>query len=178
MTFHETGDTSYGAGGDENDTPASFVEPFHRLVGPFDLDPCASGSSNLASRNVTKEEDGLARDWAGTVWMNPPYSEVETWLEYATRQQTAGNTDMIIGLTYARTDTQWFHNRALAADMLCLIEGRLSFGDNRHSAPAPSMVLVWGDSGPDLREHLTRIGIAVETAGGPEAINQTVTEFL
>jgi phage N-6-adenine-methyltransferase len=164
MPFEETGH-SYSEGDDEHDTPVDFFRPFHRAVGGFELDPAASSTSNLAARNVTEDEDGLARDWWGDVWLNPPYSGVSDWLEYGRRQYQAGNCDSIVALVYARTGTQWFHNHAVTADLMCLVEGRLTFGDGEYSAPAPSMVLIWGPPAHDdtLREHLVDdVGLVVE----------------
>ena len=47
-------------------------------LGPFDLDPCAAPESvrpfPTATTMLTRQEDGLAHEWHGTVWMNPPYS--------------------------------------------------------------------------------------------------------
>ena len=47
-------------------------------LGPFDLDPCSPivKPYEIAPVSYTKEDDGLAHDWVGTVWMNPPYSRV------------------------------------------------------------------------------------------------------
>lgn len=70
MPFEEAGH-SFEPGDDEHDTPEPFFQPFHDILGGFDLDPCASDTSNLADRNVTKDEDGMSIDWWGDVWFNP-----------------------------------------------------------------------------------------------------------
>ena len=47
-------------------------------LGPFDLDPCAAPEDvrpfSTAATMLTRQDDGLAHEWHGTVWMNPPYS--------------------------------------------------------------------------------------------------------
>lgn len=47
-------------------------------LGPFDIDPCAAPESvrpfSTATTMLTRQDDGLAHKWHGTVWMNPPYS--------------------------------------------------------------------------------------------------------
>lgn len=49
-------------------------------LGPFDCDPCAPPMDvrpfDIAPISWTKEDDGLSKEWRGTVWMNPPYSRV------------------------------------------------------------------------------------------------------
>jgi len=164
MPFEEAGH-SFEPGDDEHDTPESFFQPLHDILNGFDLDPAASDTSDLADRNVTKDEDGMSMDWWGDVWLNPPYSEVGDWLDYGERQVAAGNVENLVALVYARTGTQWFHNNAVYADLMCLVEGRLTFGNGDYSAPAPSMVLVWGPAATDqdLREHLAHeVGFMID----------------
>jgi len=155
MTFHEVG---YTTGSDEHDTPAEFFAPIADAVGGFDFDPCASESSDLADEN-NRLEGGLSTEWFGKVFLNPPYSEVGEWMEYARYSHKHNHTDLTVALVFARTGTQWFHNHATTADMLCFVEGRLSFGDQDNSAPAPSMVAVWGDYPDELEQVLERTGL-------------------
>lgn len=157
----------YEAGTDEHDTPLSFFRPIAEAVGGFDLDPCASASSSLAETNWTKADDGLSMPWDGRVWMNPPYSEVSDWMEYALRQHAVGNTSLLVALVYARTDTRWYHDYARYADWLCFVKGRLTFGDGEHSAPAPSLVAVYGEPPDALVSHLRTCGHVVEGESRP-----------
>lgn len=158
MTFQTVG---YVAGSDEHDTPIEFFAPLADAVDGFDLDPCASSTSNLAETNLTKEDGGL-REWSGKVFMNPPYSEVSDWMEHATRQAEHGNTELIVALVFARTSTQWFHQYAKTADLLCFVEGRLCFGNAENSAPAPSLVAVWGEYPDALARVLEKNGYVTE----------------
>lgn len=44
------------------------------LEGRIDLDPCAEFARSIpAVRHFTAAEDGLIRQWVGTVYLNPPY---------------------------------------------------------------------------------------------------------
>jgi hypothetical protein len=157
MTFHEV---AYEEGSDEHDTPIEFFAPIADAVGGFDFDPCASDTSDLAEEN-NRLTGGLERDWYGKTFMNPPYSEVSDWMKYASYEHEHGHTDLIVGLVFARTGTQWFHNYARSADMLCFVEGRLCFGNQENSAPTPSMVAVWGDYPSELESVLERKGMVV-----------------
>lgn len=160
MTFPEVG---YVTGSDEHDTPAEIFGPISDAVDGFDLDPCASATSQLADRNVTKGEDGLSIEWYGKVWLNPPYSEVGEWLKYAVNAFEHGQTDLIVALCFARTGTQWFHRYAAEARFICFLEGRLSFGEAENSAPAPSMIAVFGEEIPKaLKDVLARRGMVFE----------------
>lgn len=52
-------------------TPKSL---FDALGVRFDLDPaCAAGAPVPADYTYTKAHDGLAHEWFGHVWLNPPY---------------------------------------------------------------------------------------------------------
>lgn len=57
---------------------------FDRMGLEFDLDVCAPPGGIPwipAKRYYTMEDDGLAQEWTGRVWMNPPYSDAEPWVD-------------------------------------------------------------------------------------------------
>ncbi len=113
------------------------------------MDPCASQFQpwRTANTQFTIEDDGLARDWSGRVWCNPPYGpHAEKFLK---RMAEHGNG---IALIFARTETRAFqeHCWKRASGMLFLA-GRLKFlapngtktGSN---AGAPSVLIAYGNS--------------------------------
>lgn len=56
---------------------------FERMAIEFDLDVCAppGGIEWIpANHHYTQEDDGLASEWYGRVWMNPPYSDSAPWV--------------------------------------------------------------------------------------------------
>lgn len=70
--------------GDDRYTP-KWV--FEELGVTFEMDVAAPPSgpwrdqTNVpAHRYVTKAEDGLATEWTGIVWCNPPYSDPSPWV--------------------------------------------------------------------------------------------------
>lgn len=74
-------------------------------LGPFDLDPCASVGQpwRTATTQYTVEDDGLAQEWRGFVWCNPPFGpEAERWLGRMALHRNG------IALVPARTETRWF----------------------------------------------------------------------
>jgi hypothetical protein len=83
-------------------TPPAIKDP----LGPFDLDPCAAPSPRpwpTAAHHIELPEDGLAAEWHGRVWLNPPYGQhTAAWL----RKMAAHNNG--IALVFARTDTRMF----------------------------------------------------------------------
>jgi hypothetical protein len=70
---------------------------FERMGITFDLDVCAppSGCPWIpADRYFTMEDDGLAQEWTGRVWMNPPYSNATAWVR---RFMDHGNGIALVG---------------------------------------------------------------------------------
>jgi len=145
---------------DEWATPASLLRPLDEAVGGFDLDPCSGAESrSIAPETYTAEDDGLARRWFGSVWCNPPYSDVADWIEKARVESRREPVDVVLVLVPARTSTKWFHKFAATATAICFIEGRLSFGDATNSAPFPSMLLAFGAIEDPLYEFLSKRGV-------------------
>lgn len=99
---------------------------FDALSIGFNLDPCSPGADVVpwipALHHYTVEDDGLIKEWSGSVWMNPPYgSDTPRWMNKLCNH---GNG---IALVFARTDTRWFHAYVPRADAICFIKGRIQF---------------------------------------------------
>lgn len=154
--FH---DTHWSSDTDEWATPPDLLRPLNHAVGGFDLDPCSGAEErSIARETYTAEDDGLSQNWAGRVWMNPPYSDVADWMEKAHLEALGGDVECVVTLVPARTSTQWYHNWASEASALCFLEGRLSFGDADNSAPFPSLIAVFGAVPDALEAALDRRG--------------------
>jgi len=57
---------------------------FDALGIKFDLDVCCPPKGPLhtpCKAYYTQEDDGLAQQWHGNVWMNPPFSTNKVWIE-------------------------------------------------------------------------------------------------
>lgn len=83
-------------------TPPNIIQ----ALDEFDLDPCAAPEPrpwDTAKRHITLPANGLAEDWSGRVWLNPPFgAQTEHWLR---RMADHGNG---IALAFARTETRMF----------------------------------------------------------------------
>lgn len=128
-------------------------------LGPFDVDPCASQFQpwRTAATQYTIEDDGLARDWHGRVWCNPPYGpHAEKFLR---RMAEHGNG---IAFIFARTETKAFQKFCWArADAMLFLAGRVKFrlpgGGTSGPAGAPSVLVAYGQKNS---EALRQSGIA------------------
>ncbi len=110
-------------------TPPEVLEIATETLGRIDLDPCAPrawpGHVPAATR-FTTDDDGLARDWFGRVYMNPPYGRaVGTWVRKAITEVATGRAEVVLALVAARTDTRWF--RPLLRYPVAFVHGRIRF---------------------------------------------------
>jgi phage N-6-adenine-methyltransferase len=120
----------------------------------FTLDPCAYPHTAKCPQFFTKDDDGLAQDWHGAVFMNPPYGRViGHWVRkaYLAAQTTA---DVVVCLIPARTCSRYWHDYCMKAAEIRFVKGRLRFGcqqsDKQDNAPFPNAVIVFrkGDHSP------------------------------
>lgn len=103
----------------------------------IDLDPCAGEDTNIGMENIAPPEDGLACMWWGTVFVNPPFSEKELWVDKAVEEYMRGHIERAIILTPDSTDVQsWWHGslgdcRGMVeyCDTLWFSEGRINYVD-------------------------------------------------
>ena len=97
----------------------------------FTLDPCP----------VNPTFDGLAMEWTGSVYVNPPYGrQISRWIKKGYESSLHGA--LVVMLLPSRTDTAWFHDYCRHGEIR-FIRGRLHFDDGLQSAPFPSMIVIF-----------------------------------
>lgn len=130
----------------EHYTPPEIIEAAIALMGGIDLDPCSNSKTDpnvKAGVHFTLEDNGLGKEWFGTVYMNPPYGrEIKKWVNKLVIEHEAGRVLEALALVPARTDTQWW--KRLRDFPVCLVEGRLQFIGNDDPAPFPSAIFYLG----------------------------------
>lgn len=125
-------------------TPQDFFDSLNAEFN-FTLDVCALPDSAKCENYYTPEIDGLAQEWSGVCWMNPPYGrEIIHWMKKAYEESLKGA--VVVCLVPARTDTAWRHDYAMRAAEIRLVRGRLKFGDATTGAPFPSAVVIFDGS--------------------------------
>lgn len=97
-----------------SDTPewATPQKLFDELNAEFDftLDPCATKENAKCAKFYTKEDDGLAQEWPGRVYVNPPYGRaIGAWVKKAHDSVKNGESELVVMLLPARTDTDYYH---------------------------------------------------------------------
>jgi len=122
-------------------TPPEIVS----ALGPFDLDPCPCLPQPFPTAARVVEGDGLAEEWAGRVWLNPPYGpDLGKWLA---KLAAHGNG---IAICFARTETRAFFDAVWGkASALLFFRGRVHFyrpdGTRaKGNAGAPSVLIAYG----------------------------------
>lgn len=68
---------------DDRGTDPAFISQLEAEFGPFTLDVAASPDNAKAPKFFTLNDNGLTQRWTGNVWCNPPYSNIESWVEKA-----------------------------------------------------------------------------------------------
>ena len=122
-------------------TPQDFWDALDREF-HFSCDVCATAENAKCATFYTLEQDGLAQNWEGVCWCNPPYGRtIGSWVQKAYESSLHGT--IVVMLLPARTDTKWFHDFILGKAEIRFVRGRLKFGGSENSAPFPSMVVIF-----------------------------------
>lgn len=132
----------YSSQTDKWATPQDFFDELNSKY-HFTLDVCATEADAKCERYYSPEEDGLAQEWEGVCWMNPPYGRNITgkWVKKAVEESRKGCT--VVSLLPARTDNAWWHDYVMPYGEITFIRGRLKFGGSKDNAPFPSAVVVF-----------------------------------
>lgn len=141
---------------------------FDGLALTFDLDPASpvgGGDCVPARRKLTRKDDGLAQDWHGLVWLNPPFSEATPWADKFRRH---GNGVFLGPIANAR----WWVDLAREAHALWLCRD-LAFIHPEHAGRRSSMPLAFVAMGLRAAAHLEMLacsgrheGVLVQPVNG------------
>lgn len=122
-------------------TRQSFFDKVNREF-RFDLDVCALPETTKCLRYFTPDDDGLSKEWTGTVWMNPPYGcdNLERWLRKAMDSASRGAT--VVALVPTRTNPPWWHLYVMKSHEIHYVVKKLSFDGPKDGVPFTGHALV------------------------------------
>lgn len=126
-------------------TPRRYLDAVHAVMGGVDLDPASNPLANenvRADRYFTIDDDGLAHDWRGRVFLNPPYgasdgeSNQARWSRRLIDEYKAGNVTEAVLLVNAVPGNQWF--APLWQFPICFPDHRIRFYNAEVEAGQPT----------------------------------------
>jgi phage N-6-adenine-methyltransferase len=147
----------------------------------IDLDPCAGEETEIGYLNYRFEDgdDGLEQSWFGNVFVNPPFSYKEDWVEKAVQESRTHNVDCVILLTPSSPTVKgWFHGERGVdvgiideADYIWFPNGRINFYDPdegavKKNATGGSMLSFFGEISDSLIDALEESSAAIEEHDG------------
>jgi len=159
-------------------TPPAYLAAARATLGSIDLDPssCEIANANVqAAKYFTQEDDGLAQEWAGRVWMNPPYERglVDKFAQKLVESFEDGKVTGAVVLVNNATETQWFARMADVATGLCFPTGRVRFLSPQGEKGAPlqgQAVIYMGDDFAAFYGAFRGFGIVAEVKHGRDDV--------
>lgn len=132
---------------------------FQRMGITFDLDVCAppGGVEWIpADEFYTQADDGLAQEWIGRVWMNPPYSSATPWVARFIQHRHG-----VCLVPHAKS--AWHNELWAAADAIAVTEAWFNFigGPAGGSIMLPVFFAAFGDECVDA---ISRLGVVRKVA--------------
>ena len=160
---------AHNSGENEWYTPPEYIAAAVGTMGHIDTDPA---SSEIANRTVgadvfySKEDDGLAKDWCGNIWLNPPYSQplIKNFADKLVHEFEAGNIDQACILVNNATETQWFATFCKYATAVCFPSGRVRFldVDGNPGAPLQGQAVIYiGGSVATFAREFSKFGMVL-----------------
>ena len=121
---HNTGDNEWY-------TPPEYIQAAVDVMGGIDCDPASSVAANkqiAAATFYTAADNGLAQEWHGRVWLNPPYASglVERFVDKLITEYIAERCTEAIVLTNNASETGWFQRLSIA-QAWSAPKGRISY---------------------------------------------------
>lgn len=88
------------------------------------------------------QRNGLEESWQRVNYMNPPYAEMDKWLEKAISEWKQEKT--VVALIPARTNCNWFHNYCIRyASEIRFIRQGIKFKGYKKKSPFPVAIVIF-----------------------------------
>lgn len=111
-------------------TPAHVTNWVHAIMGNIELDPASCEAANLrvrAERFYSLEDNGYKQKWfADTLFLNPPYDDVQRWVDKLEFNYAEGRTKQAILLINSAPGYHWYE-RLWRAHTVCCLRERIHF---------------------------------------------------
>ena len=164
-----------GTGENEWYTPQKYIDAARKAMGGIDLDPATSAKAQeriQAEKFFTKKQNGLEREWAGNVWLNPPYTQpdIDLFVKKMVKEVKAAHVSQAVLLTHNYTDTSWFHLAESCAALICFTRGRIKFVDAEDNECVPTQgqaFFYYGKDGTAFQESFASFGFIVSGVTTP-----------
>jgi len=158
---------THNSGVNEWYTPQRYIDAARQVLGTIDLDPASCAAANKivnATQFYSAETDGLAQEWRGCVYMNPPYCSelIGKFSKKLAESYASGAVTSAITLTNNATETAWFADLIGRASAVCFPSERIKFlspVDGKVGAPLQGQAFIYLGSNPGLfRDVFGRFG--------------------
>lgn len=95
---------------DERATPQELYDELNKEFNfTCDLAAAYDNYKNSNFYSIYPENSAFKHDWMGRNFCNPPYSDIEPWLEYG-KEQVNKHDSLIVFILPTDGSTRWFHN--------------------------------------------------------------------
>ena len=152
---------------DERGITQRYMISARKVMGEITIDPCASDfEDNVLPRLAyTKKDNGLTADWKGSVWLFPPYYDVEKFVD---KLFSSNYTDAIV-LVSNETETKWFSRLVEESSAMVFHAGKMRFRlpeGYKSTAPERGMVFFYLGNQPDeFLEEFSQYGCGARLIG-------------
>lgn len=159
---------AHNSGENEWYTPEVYIQSAKVVLGVIDLDPASCELANAtvkAAKYYTKDDNGLDKEWAGNVWVNPPYAQplISQFSEKVVAEKE--NIEQAIVLVNNATETKWFANMAKSCDAICFPQSRIKFIDKQgkpSGAPLQGQAFIYfGDHKTIFAQEFSQFGFVL-----------------
>jgi ParB family chromosome partitioning protein len=144
MKLHKVDKPHVSEASGENEwyTPPEYIKAVREVMGRIDCDPASSEKANRtvkADTFFTIDNDGLSKEWHGSVFMNPPYAQplIGQFSAVIVKKFKAEEIDEACILVNNATETVWFQSMAECSSAVCFPKSRVRFLDPAGNPGAP-----------------------------------------
>jgi len=161
---------SHNSGVNEWYTPTKYIDAAREVMGSIDLDPASSDIANKivgATAYFTTQDDGRQKEWAGNIWMNPPYAQplITEFCNLLVINYKDNHIQQACVLVNNATETNFYQNMITYCDAVCFIKGRVRFlnpeGVDTGAPLQGQTILYFGKNKDKFKQYFEKFGVVL-----------------